>query len=354
MKNPVSYIQEKSSSLLMLFICVACMLFLFLAPYTSAEDCKECHFIPGDISHRLHSSPNIINPEYGNSGYTYQYSKNSNEYGFNCGNCHPQDISRHKNGFLDTELYSKKASGLKKMNSKDASFDTIKRTCSGVYCHSSGENRKSLKYIETPAWESSFGEFKCQGCHGSPPSYPNEKGRENSHFNTENGSGHLLGIHWDSTKGHTKESIMQDRSSDMGCSTCHYSTITKDTDTTFVDNVSGLFTCSRCHDDKSVTGKNRTGTIANKALHVNGIVEVAFSTKKFRSTARMIRVPLGWKRTGQKMDATGYDELISGLNLATYIPEEKKCLNVACHLTGKEVKWGDEIGCDSCHGDFLP
>ncbi|OGW27583.1 MAG: hypothetical protein A2X59_10200 [Nitrospirae bacterium GWC2_42_7] len=338
----------------MLFICVMCMLFLFLAPYTSAEDCKECHFIPGDISHRLHSSPNIINPEYGNSGYTYQYSKNSNEYGFNCGNCHPQDISRHKNGFLDTELYSKKASGLKKMNSKDASFDTIKRTCSGVYCHSSGENRKSLKYIETPAWESSFGEFKCQGCHGSPPSYPNEKGRENSHFNTENGSGHLLGIHWDSTKGHTKESIMQDRSSDMGCSTCHYSTITKDTDTTFVDNVSGLFTCSRCHDDKSVTGKNRTGTIANKALHVNGIVEVAFSTKKFRSTARMIRVPLGWKRTGQKMDATGYDELISGLNLATYIPEEKKCLNVACHLTGKEVKWGDEIGCDSCHGDFLP
>lgn len=337
-----------------LLMSISGILFLIFTANASAEDCRECHFVPGDSSHQLHSSLNIVNPVYGNTGYTYKYSKNADEYGFNCGNCHPQDISKHKNGFLDTELYSRTASGLKKMNSKNASFDKKKRTCSGVYCHSSGENKINLNYKETPAWESSFGEFKCQGCHGSPPSYPNVKGRENSHFNAEYGSGHLLGIHWDSTKGHTKESFLQKRSSNMGCSTCHYSTITEDTDTTFVDNVTGLFTCSRCHDDKSVMGKNRTGTIANKALHVNGVVDVSFSTKKFKTTARMIRAPIGWKRTGKKGDATGYDELISGLRIAKYIPEEKKCMNIACHLTGKEVRWGEQIGCDSCHGGFLP
>lgn len=329
------------------------LLLLPLAHPVSAEECTKCHAIPSDSSHRTHSSPEIVTPVYGNTGYTYQYSKTSNAYGFNCGNCHPAEASRHGNGNIDIELYTESSAGLKKMNRKDASFDASKKTCSGVYCHSSGERNSFIEFRETPRWGGSFGHLKCQGCHGIPPSYKSQKGRENSHFNTERGSGHLLGIHWDSTKGHTKESFKNWTSSDMGCSTCHYGTVTEDKDTTFVDTVTGLFTCSRCHDGSAAGGKNRAGTIANKALHVNGVVEVSFKPENFRSSARLVNVPQGWKRVGKHKEETGYDETVKALNSAEYIPSEKKCINVACHLLGTEVIWGDAVECDSCHKDFV-
>ena len=90
------------------------------------------------------------------------------------------------------------------------------------------------------------------------------------------------------------------------------------------------------------------------ALHVNGIIEVSFSSRPFRTTAHLIKVPAGWKRAGQEWGKTSFDETVSALNIATFSPKEKKCLNVACHLAGKEIRWGDKIGCESCHGDFLP
>lgn len=329
-----------------------CLMLLF-ASFVSAEDCITCHAIPSDSSHKTHASAEIVPPAYGNTGHTYQYAKISESYGFNCGNCHPQDLSSHGNGTIDIELYHVSSKGHKKMNRQDAVFDKSKKTCNGVYCHSSGEQNSFIEFRETPAWGSSFGYLRCQGCHGTPPSYQNQKGRENSHFNTERGSGHLLGIHWDATKGHTKESFKNRSSTDMGCSTCHYSTVSEDRDTTFVDRVAGLFTCSRCHDGNNAGNKNRPGVISNKALHVNGIVEVSFNPGKFRTTARLINVPQGWSRTGKYKDETGYDETIKALNSAEYVPKEKKCINVACHLLGTEVAWGDAVECDSCHKDFL-
>lgn len=329
------------------------LLLLFFSSPVSAEDCTTCHVIPSDSSHKTHASAEIVPPAYGNTSYSDQYSNNAKSYGFNCGNCHPEDLSRHGNGAIDIELYHESSKGLKKMNKQNAVFDKSKKTCSGVYCHSSGEKNSFIEFRETPAWGSSFGYLRCQGCHGTPPSYQNQKGRENSHFNTERGSGHLLGIHWDSTKGHTKESFKHMSSSDMGCSTCHYSTVSDDRDTTFVDSVTGLFTCSRCHDGVIAKGKDRTGVISNKALHVNGVVEVSFKPEKFRSTARLVNVPQGWTRIGTYKDETGYDETIKGLNSSEYIPKEKKCINIACHLLGTEVTWGDAVECDSCHKDFL-
>ncbi len=333
-------------------IFISLMVFFSISSSVSAGECNRCHPIPQDSSHKIHSSGRVISPLYGDTGFTYQYVKDSNEYGFNCGNCHPEDSSKHGNGLVDIELFPSNSPGLKKLNGKDALYDKAKKTCSWVYCHSSGGNSLFLEYRETPSWGTSFGELRCQGCHGTPPSYESKKGRENSHFNSGRGSGHLLGIHWDSTNGHTKESLANKRSSDMGCSTCHYGTVREDKDMTFIDTVNGLFTCSRCHDNKTVMGKDRPGIIANKALHVNGIIEVSFSPEKFRTTSQLMNPPNGWKRSGDKGGPVSYDETIAGLNSSKYIPEEKKCMNVACHLLGKEVRWGDEIDCDSCHRDF--
>jgi predicted CxxxxCH...CXXCH cytochrome family protein len=295
----------------------------------------------------------MLKPAYGDAGITMDYTALSPEYAFNCGNCHPREIARHGNGSMEVDLSSGNAKGLVTLNSKEASYNKEKKTCFGVYCHSSGGRKEYLEYKETPAWGTSFDEFRCQACHSSPPSYKSLPGRENSHFNTQTPSAHLLGIHWDAANGHTKESFANKRSSNMGCSTCHYNTVSEDRDTTFKDKTSGLFTCSRCHDDKNIKGKNRTGIIANKVLHVNGIAEVAFKPEKFRTTARLMQVPEGWVRTGEFNDPKGYDETLRELNSARYVPEEMKCLNVTCHLLGREVRWGEKLNCASCHKDFL-
>jgi predicted CxxxxCH...CXXCH cytochrome family protein len=252
------------------------------------------------------------------------------------------------------ELVSESFSGLKGLNSKKASYDKEKKTCSGVYCHSSGETEEFREYKETPPWGTSYGALRCQSCHGTPPSYDNKKGRENSHFNTIRGSGHLLGIHWDATRGHTKESLSNNLSHDMGCSTCHYVTVSEDRDTTFKDNVNDLFTCSKCHDNKNVMGMNRTGIITNRAYHVNGTTEIAFRPEKFRTTAQLTEVPAGWTRIGKKRKPLSYDETEKTLSSAHYVPEKKTCLNIACHLLGTEIRWGDRVDCSTCHRDFGP
>lgn len=330
----------------------AVLLFSLAALPAAAEQCSDCHPIPEDSSHRAHTSVKIFKPLYGDPGITMDYTSNSDAYAFNCGNCHPGDITKHGNGTVDVELSPLNALGLRAMNGSNAAYNKEKKTCQGVYCHSSGGNKAFLEYRETPAWGRSFDAFKCQSCHGSPPSYKNQVGRENSHINAETPLAHLLGIHWDATRGHTQEAFANRQATNIGCSTCHFNTVSIDRDTTYVDRLTGLFTCSRCHDDKNVRGKNMTGMITNKSLHINGIAEVSFRPEKFRTTARLANVPEGWKRTGDYRDRKGFDETVKALNSATYVPAEKKCLNVACHLLGTEVRWGDPIACDSCHRGF--
>jgi len=329
------------------------LLLLFSTIPVYSEECMKCHPMPQDSSHAAHAPLTSLKPAYGDSGITSDYGTRSEVYIYNCGNCHPQEAERHGNGSVDVDLSPEKTKGLKALNSSGASYNRATKTCSGVYCHSSGEQRENIAYRETPAWGKTFDPFRCQACHSSPPSYQNVAGRENSHFNAKTPAAHLLGIHWDSTNGHTKEAFANRRASNMGCSTCHYATVADDRDTTFVDTTSGLFTCSRCHDDKKVPGKDRTGVITNKALHVNGVAEVVFKPEKFRTTARLMQTPEGWTRKGEFGDPKGYDETLQELNSARYLPQGKKCLNIACHLYGREVRWGESLTCASCHGDFL-
>jgi len=168
-------------------------------------------------------------------------------------------------------------------------------------------------------------EDRCQACHGTPPSYAGNPERSNGHFNSERGSGHLMGIHWDSVGGHTKESLMHNTASQMGYSTCHYSTVREDLDTTFIDPVSDLFTCRKCH-------KKRNGAIFDHSLHVNGRIDIAFPETTFRSKAQMLKVPEGWKRMNGTGRPDSYDVTIDALSMIRFNQKERTCSNVACHL----------------------
>ncbi len=43
------------------------------------------------------------------------------------------------------------------------------RTCSGIYCHSSGQATPAY-VAATPAWDAP-GALRCDGCHANPPNY---------------------------------------------------------------------------------------------------------------------------------------------------------------------------------------
>jgi predicted CxxxxCH...CXXCH cytochrome family protein len=312
----------------------------------SFQDCTRCHQIPPqDSSHLLHAGMEEMPlVRYGNTGFANLYAATSEAYGFNCGNCHPQDEESHENGAVEISLSPIDAGGLKALNRPGAFYSLDKKTCQWVYCHSTGEKAPYRKFSETPPWGSTLGVERCQSCHGSPPAYRNFKGRVNGHFNPGRGTGHLLGIHWDSTRGHPPpEKETSEISYTMGCSTCHWDTVRHDRDTTFTDTVSGLFTCTRCHEKKG-------GEIYNYAKHVNGDIEVVFSPVRFRSKAQLFSPPPDWTRIGKAKEG-GFDETVQKLNSSVYQEETKTCLNVACHIIGKEVNWGDAIGCEHCHGE---
>ncbi|MEE9523899.1 MAG: CxxxxCH/CxxCH domain-containing protein [Thermodesulfovibrionales bacterium] len=322
-------------------------IYLVLASSAYSSSCEECHVtLPADRSHEVHSGFDKMIPAYGDPGYTEQYSTNAKSYGFNCGNCHPSDSGKHDNGRVDIELFNKNASGLKALNRGDADYDSAQRRCSGVYCHSTGEQGKRVTYIKSPRWNREEKGSRCHECHDSPPVYKSMPERPNGHFNSNRGSGHLLGIHWDSVKGHSNESFKFNTATQMGCSTCHYETVRTDGDMGFVDRVSGLFTCVRCHELSN-------GEIYNYSTHVNGKLEIAFSPVKMRSKAQMMRPPRGWKRKGTKGKAMSYDEAEVPLSAILYNEDDKSCSNVSCHIYVEKVFWHDTVNCGQCHERFM-
>jgi predicted CxxxxCH...CXXCH cytochrome family protein len=322
-------------------------IYLVLASSVYAASCEECHVSPpSDRSHTVHSDTAIMAPAYGDTGYTEQYSKKANSYGFNCGNCHPLDTKKHNDGRIDIELFNEKAGGLKALNSHDADYDSSNKKCWGVYCHSTGEQGKRVSYIKSPRWNREEKGSRCHECHESPPVYESTPERQNGHFNVRRDSGHLLGIHWDSVEGHTRESFTFNTSTQMGCSTCHYETIREDSDKDFVDRGSGLFTCVRCHELGD-------GEIYNYSKHVDGKVEVSFYPLNMRSKAQMMVPPPGWKRKGPKGKTMSYDEAETPLSDIQYNADEKSCSNVSCHISVAKVFWHDTVYCGQCHERFM-
>jgi predicted CxxxxCH...CXXCH cytochrome family protein len=102
-------------------------------------------------------------------------------YFFGCGQCHPTDPAMHMDGTVEVDVAQRPAPAspsagdlLKARNDPAAAFDEATGTCSGVYCHSSGQASPAPgpAYVETPAWNGPAGALGCGGCHGNPPKYP--------------------------------------------------------------------------------------------------------------------------------------------------------------------------------------
>jgi len=260
----------------------------------------------------------------------------------NCGNCHPMDRARHGNGTVDIELYNPlaPAGSLKALNPASAAYvpgDTpftdargltyTRGTCSSVYCHSYNVWTTTAAIPDgDPDWQAKVAVTRnyrtitwggaplgCSGCHANPPqtSEPgNVAGAGDSHS-------------WVNSYGWQYLHTWNMYGTPVSCSYCHNDTV-KQLNTYTYDGI----------------GANTLGEvpISNFSRHVNGINDVAFD-----------------RQNPYVYPATQGDGSHSLAN-ATYVPAEKTCLNVSCHLQQTTVKWGTpypgEWGsneCNVCH-----
>jgi predicted CxxxxCH...CXXCH cytochrome family protein len=221
-----------------------------LADVSGGGACDSCHgFPPASGAHLIHFG---LTSAQGTSGYgdlstletrfpTATPTSAPAKYAFGCGNCHPINSNQHSMGSGSTtakvRLYeaAAPAGSLKALNAPTATFDATAKTCSGVYCHSSGQEKtltSGPEYVVTPAWTSTA-KIACDGCHANPPRYANGgagTATANGHLSmAEDGyeTGHFLGLlgPWHTSKhgGGTYLAPKPD-ASPITCETCHYET----------------------------------------------------------------------------------------------------------------------------------
>lgn len=403
-----------------LSLSVLCLFLLFTtnAPQSLAEDCgcqichggphppdwsgcSSCHDSPPQTgSHRKHydSTPIIVDYMlYNDTSVT----STAEAYRFGCGNCHPLDITKHRDGILQVELYNAAApsGSIKAKNPSNAvytpgttpqtyphkiagqpNFSYSDGTCSNIYCHSgytvtSGpvgwplfdpvtgfyilDSTCNLTYNpytvipvsvykSTPAWGTAGGDSfsDCIACHDFPPNtrWPeNQAGVGDSHQHIDaDGNGNIHGINMSPLNG------------PVLCRTCHYGTVT-DANTW------------------SWTGTNGNVAVwdpvplASRILHVNGTPDVAFDTVndlsyRYIYTGGVWTFNLGGPGpTGPTFEGPPTYEIITVNG-----KEEKVCSNVACHSSTRhrifqnfqqKVVWGrpsrvtaeSTVECDACH-----
>lgn len=315
-------------------------------------------------------------------------------YAFGCGNCHATEFGRHMDGTANVVLAGGAPAGsLKARNAADAAYDPAAGTCSGVYCHSSGQ--ASPAYVTTPAWTSEA-PLGCAGCHANPPRYPSGgagSATANSHVNFADDNwefghfGGLIGPWLDNRHGRAGAGAAP-----ITCQTCHADTVDPANtgpsgfyylDTTGDYQLPGgdatrygyawyaLLQCTTCHSASSPTAPLGTGKV--RALrHVNGVREVVFDARTTlpeiawlpaapnRPVAPYWMTPAGdmWRRYG--VAATYSGETISfSLAPASYDPATKTCTSVACHVV-ESPRWGTPYRwvasgsptCYACHPNF--
>ncbi|MDZ4185548.1 MAG: CxxxxCH/CxxCH domain-containing protein [Desulfuromonadales bacterium] len=357
----------------------------------ASPTCGECHDASGGAllepyattighgggAHAKHLETSASNyADTGNNSAAATYS-------YGCANCHPNSITFHFNGRIDMTLNSTHGGPLKSLNNVasdpltvgvwdvnggsgataggfTASGTKLTRalTCTAAYCHSDGK----ANFNPTPNWYGGAyaGPDPCAYCHlNSPDGTSHEP--------------HNVGIHYNNvytgTTGVVKDTALRQNahgnaatSTTISCNICHYDTVTV--------NVNANNTiCKTCHTAGSspATG-DAAASIASKAVHVNGLVDVKFQNVSVLSRAQL-RDPLAnapevndnWKRiNGYKVDANSHDEtwdtqvsnLTRPLDTATmYDPGTKNC-TVACH-NNKDIGWGaTTISCSNCHTEL--
>lgn len=144
--------------------------------------CTSCHDAPPATgAHNVHANPQSPRAfVYGSLHVLEDVDPTAGgalRYDFGCGNCHPLDVERHlahagTSGVAEVELSPMVApiGSLRGRNATAARWDPATGTCSGVYCHSSGQGIPL--FAETPPWTAPRGSLGCGGCHGNPPRYP--------------------------------------------------------------------------------------------------------------------------------------------------------------------------------------
>jgi predicted CxxxxCH...CXXCH cytochrome family protein len=364
--------------------------------------CGGCHgFPPGDAAHLAHFGlPDAAaTGSYGDLTILQDRYPTATPadapaaYAFGCGLCHPLDPAKHRDGTVEVEVYdaSAPAASLKGRAASTAAYDPATKTCSGVYCHSTGQ--QDPVFATSPGW-SSGAVVGCDGCHGNPPAYPSGgagASTANSHLNLADDGyefGHFLGMPgaWHTSKHGGNWSATED-AAPITCQSCHYDTTdpanTGPSGFYYLDTTGSYalpggdpgriswgwqasIQCGYCHD----AGGAATGT--GKVLplrHVNGTRDVVFDPR-----AALPSIP--WLPAAPNTPAGPYwitnpglqgywpsfvtwtgTTLSFDLGVSGYDPATKTCTNVACHVAEQQPVWGtpyryyteQSATCYTCH-----
>lgn len=352
--------------------------------------CGGCHGVPPPTgSHVAHYGDTSLPPlvSYGDlrtvaaivpGGAPY--------YAFGCGNCHPLSASAHGDGGVQVELFDPTAPAgtLKARNAPTATFAA--GTCSGVYCHSSGQQTPA--YVATPAWNGgSLPEPRCAACHANPPAYPSggastpsanthvvigDDGWELGHF------GGLPGPWHGSWHGEGPVD-----SAPITCQTCHYATVDSShtgpgglyyLDTSGDYDLGGMlgYSCAACHTGGAGEPAVGAGAVVT-ARHVDGARDVAFDPRTSVPASATGLPPAPNRPTlpywttevpGVLPPSSAVDGTTWSFHLAdaSYDPVDKTCSSVPCHLRQSypaskpqwaPLRWGvtpaGMATCDACH-----
>jgi predicted CxxxxCH...CXXCH cytochrome family protein len=364
---------------------------------------------PGDNAHTIHSGmptlPSVMG--YGEVTALEDYRPGdlaTTEYMFGCGQCHPMDPAKHRDGIVQVEVSPAGAptNSLRSMNDPNAAYSgTIGQksgSCSGVACHSTGQKYPTFK--ASPPWNTTT-TITCDACHANPPSYPSG-GAGTDTANTHmviSDDGYVLG-HFAGFMGawygsnHGRGSAWGPGGADSApitCQTCHFESV----DPTNVGpsgfyylDTSGTYTlpdpnggpaitswfddsCGNCHTGQ--VGAPAKGVGRALALrHVNGRRDVVFDPRETTGgltgytgapSSPNLR-PYWWSNLSGPPGVTYPGNLYENpdwsthLKGASYDSYSKTCSNVGCHLrqgtTGYPLVWGrtpvGSITCDACHG----
>ncbi|MBI5068371.1 MAG: CxxxxCH/CxxCH domain-containing protein [Deltaproteobacteria bacterium] len=373
--------------------------------------CASCHpFPPATGAHVAHFGlPGITAASYADVGtlrdrYPAETPTSAPAvYAFGCASCHSVDSRRHMNGTIDVVLHEADApaGSLKARNAPTAAFDAAGGTCSGVYCHSSGQ--ESPAYAGTPAWTSGT-HLGCSGCHGNPPAYPTGaagSATANSHLLLRvpmAGSSPQLYGHFTwhnryagaTTEVIGKHGVPGEGAAPMTCQTCHAATVDPTAtgrsgfywlDTTGEYDLAGAaltYGCrtSGCHTGAPGGAPQGVGRVL-PLLHVNGSRDVVFDGRTAAPSfdglpaapftpdfpywvsvlifkdASVLPPGAAWNPPPPPTGAAA-GTLSFRLDGAGYAPATKSCSSVACHLRQTSVQWGGaNIGsystCFGCH-----
>jgi predicted CxxxxCH...CXXCH cytochrome family protein len=383
----------------------------------SGGACDACHWYPNSATRSptgAHLAHFGLTAAQGASGYgdvgtletqypTATPTTAPGAYAFGCGNCHPIELAQHTmvTGGTTAKVWlyeaSAPADSLKRRNASTAAYDPATGTCSGVYCHSSGQAAPG--YRTTPAWTSTAG-LACDGCHDNPPRYASggpDTATANSHLVVETDgyeAGHFLGLRgpWHSNQHGVGvvQGVYYD-AAPITCEACHSDTTDPRSrglngtgyywlDTTGTYTVPGSWAstndpaweasiqCGSCHGLANPNAPLQAGRVL-PLRHVNGRKDVVFDPRQTLPALPWLpaspNTPVGpfwltdashgvpWSPT--LVTFTGTSASFS-LSTSSYNPATKTCSNVACHMADAAPRWGttDYMNapngtCGNCH-----